>query len=327
VSADPELEAILSRIGGKHVLVVGDVMLDEYIWGDVRRISPEAPVPVVEVERQDAVPGGAANAASGVVALRGIAALAGVVGDDDSAETLRSCLEDRGIELDGLIKVPGRPTTTKRRIVAASQQVVRADWETSEPVGPSVEVGLSDWTRARLASANAVVLSDYSKGVVSERLAHGVIASASEHDVPVVVDPKGTDFSKYKGATVLTPNVREVEHASGWSVTNQEDLGRAASKLLGVLDGAALLVTRGAEGMSLFSSQNDEPVHIPASARHVFDVTGAGDTVVATVALCLASGSSLIDAARLATIAAGVVIGKVGTSTVASHELLTGPSD
>jgi rfaE bifunctional protein kinase chain/domain len=327
VNPDPVWEAILSRIKGKRVLIVGDVMLDEYIWGDVRRISPEAPVPVVEVARQDAVPGGAANAAVGVMALGGSASLAGVVGDDDSAGTLRSRLEERGVDSDGLVKVPGRQTTTKRRIVAAAQQVVRADWETSEPVARPVEADIADWTRARMSSADSVVLSDYSKGVVSEALAQGLIESASEQGLPVVVDPKGSDYSKYRRATVLTPNVREIEHASGRGIANQQDLRQAASELLAILGGAALLVTQGAQGMSLFTSQTDEPLHIAASARHVFDVTGAGDTVVATVALCLAGGATLIQAAQLATIAAGVVIGKVGTSTVAAHELRQLPPD
>jgi rfaE bifunctional protein kinase chain/domain len=327
VNSDPASGAILSRIKGKRVLIVGDVMLDEYIWGDARRISPEAPVPVVEVARQDAVPGGAANAAVGVVALGGSAALAGVVGDDDSAGRLRSRLEERGVDLDGLVKVPGRQTTTKRRIVAAAQQVVRADWETCEPVAPPVEVDIADWTRARLSSVDSVVLSDYSKGVVSEGLAAGLIDSATEHGLPVVVDPKGPDYSKYRGATVLTPNFREIEHASGRRIANPQDLRQAASELLGILGGAALLITQGAQGMSLFTSQRDEPLHIPASARHVFDVTGAGDTVVATVALCLASGATLIEAAQLATIAAGVVIGKVGTSTVDVQELRALPPD
>lgn len=315
-------QPLASRLEGKRVLVVGDAMLDEYVWGDVRRISPEAPVPVVEVDHEDSVPGGAANTAAGVVALGGEAQLCAVVGDDVAAARLRSTIAAHGISPDGLLEVHGRPTTTKRRIIAASQQVVRADHESRAALGPEAESRISEWAGQQLPSADAVVISDYAKGVVSQSLSASLIDLASSHRLPVVVDPKGLDYSKYRGATVVTPNLHEVEQATHCQITDEHELANAASSLIKLLDGAAVLVTRGAAGMTLFDPGNDRwNVHVPANARNVFDVTGAGDTVVATLAMALANGATLSEAAELATAAAGVVVAKVGTSTVTPDEI------
>jgi D-beta-D-heptose 7-phosphate kinase/D-beta-D-heptose 1-phosphate adenosyltransferase len=304
-------------------MVVGDLMLDEYIWGDVRRISPEAPVPVVEVGRLTSVPGGAANAALGIVALGGKATLGGLVGADGAAARLREALKDRGIGSDGLMVNPDRPTTTKSRIVAGSQQVVRADVESRDPPDGALEEDLLRWIEKEAAAADAVIVSDYAKGVVTARLAQGAIAAANARHIPVVVDPKGIDFSKYRGATVVTPNLSEAERVAGMTIGDEQSLYLAGQALAVQLGESAVLVTRGAQGMSLFRPEtNSHPVHIAAAARNVFDVTGAGDTVAAAVALSLASGASLADAARLATVAAGIVIGKVGTSPVTLDELL-----
>jgi len=319
---DPRIESMVSRFAGTTVLIVGDLMLDEYVWGDVHRISPEAPVPVVKVAGHSAVPGGAANTAAGIVALGGQVALGGVVGRDASAEQLRARLQVQGLGTDGIVTDDTRPTTTKTRIVAGFQQVVRADTETCVPLCPGVEAVLGEWARDQIAGVAAVVISDYAKGVVSKRLSQDLIGAAVRQRIPVVVDTKGVDYSRYRGATVLTPNLEEAGRAAGLLIADEDDLCRAGSDLLAKLGGSAVLITRGAQGMSLFVSDTGVgPLHIEATARKVFDVTGAGDTVASSLALALASGASLADAAYLATVAAGVVVGKVGTSTVTAAEL------
>jgi D-beta-D-heptose 7-phosphate kinase/D-beta-D-heptose 1-phosphate adenosyltransferase len=313
----------LAALPGKRVLIVGDVMLDEYVWGEVRRISPEAPVPVVEISRRTYVPGGAANVASNVVSLDGRAILGGVVGGDPQAELLQAALEERGVGAEGLVVDDERPTTTKTRIVAHSQQVVRVDSEQRTPLRIELEETLLRWVEKRLVEADAFVLSDYGKGVVSTRLAERFIRLAWEAGKPVIVDPKGTNYAKYSGATVVTPNVHEAERAINHDIKDDADLLRVGQELLKILNGSAMLITRGAEGMSLLLNGADA-VHIPAVARNVFDVTGAGDTVVSTLAVALAAGATLQQAARLANMAAGIVVGKVGTATVTLDELLKG---
>lgn len=325
MTAERNAVTLVPDFAGTRVLIVGDVMLDEYVWGDVTRVSPEAPIPVVDVNRTSRVPGGSANTAAGVVALGGTALLAGVVGIDNSAEGLRDQLRGRHIATDGLVSDGSRPTTTKTRVLAGSQHVVRLDSESRDELVAGVEADLLDWALGHLPGAGAVVLSDYAKGVVSPRVAREVITLARARRVPVVVDPKGRDFTRYRGATVITPNVREAEEATGIAVRGDADVRRVGRALLELLGEGAVLLTRGPCGMSLFSSGGPaEPVHIPAVARQVFDVTGAGDTVVATLALALANRVPLVDAARLATLAAGLVVGKVGTSTVTAVELLQG---
>lgn len=322
--SDRRIESMVARFPGTTVLIVGDIMLDEYIWGDVRRISPEAPVPIVEIQGQTTVPGGAANAAVGIVALGGKVLLGGVVGRDSSSERLKAQLRARDIATDGILSDDTRATTTKTRIVAGIQQVVRADRETCAPLSPDLEAAVADWARGHISCANAVVLSDYTKGVVSSRMAHELITMATAQGIPMVIDTKGVDYHRYAGATVVTPNLEEAGRASGLLITDEDDLGHAAKTLLGMLSGGALLITRGAQGMSLFAPDEPgaNPVHIEATARNVFDVTGAGDTVVSGLALALAGGETLTDAAYLATLAAGVVVGKVGTATVTPAELV-----
>lgn len=318
---DKALLDILNAFPGKCVLIVGDVMLDEYIWGEVQRISPEAPVPVVEVRRRTYAPGGAANTAANVASLGGRALLGGVVGRDDQAERLRQALRQAGVDADGLFVDADRPTTTKTRIVAHSQQVVRVDTEQRMPLPVELEDTLLGWTAKRLSEADACILSDYDKGVVSPRLAERFIRLAREAGRPAVVDPKGTNYAKYRGATVVTPNIREAEQALNYKINGHADLLKVGRQLSTILEGSALLITRGPEGMSLFLN-GAEAVHIPAVARNVFDVTGAGDTVVSTLALALAAGATLEQAARLANRAAGIVVGKFGTATVTIEELL-----
>lgn len=316
-----DLDDLVAALPGHCILIMGDMMLDEYIWGEVRRISPEAPVPVVEVRRSTYAPGGAANVAANVASLGGRALLGGIVGRDPQAEKLREALQQRGVHAEGLVVDDERPTTTKTRVIAHNQQVVRVDSEQRTPLRIELEDVLLGWVTRRLGDADACILSDYDKSVVSPRLAERFIRLVREAGKPVIVDPKGTNYTKYRGATVVTPNVREAERALNHEINGGADLAEVGRQLSAILEGSALLITRGPEGMSLFLN-GAQAIHIPAVARNVFDVTGAGDTVVSTLALALAAGATLGQAGRLANRAAGVVVGKFGTATVTIEELL-----
>jgi rfaE bifunctional protein kinase chain/domain len=309
----------IERLEGARAVAVGDVMLDEYVWGHVSRISPEAPVPVVDVQGRSHVPGGAANVAAGVVALGGSAVLGGVAGADEPVARLQEALREIGVGADGILQIQGRTTTTKTRVIAHNQQVVRTDFEQRQPLADGDERRLLDWAGTALAEADVLVLSDYAKGVLTPSVTRGLVDAAGARSLPVVVDPKGVDYAKYRGATVLTPNVHDAERAAAYHVESYDDLLEVARRLGETLPGTALLITRGAEGMTLVS--DGRPVDIAAEARDVYDVTGAGDTVVATLAVALARGMALEDAVRLANAAAGIVVGKVGTATVTLDEL------
>jgi rfaE bifunctional protein kinase chain/domain len=313
------LQSLVSRVGETRALVLGDVMLDEYVWGHVSRISPEAPVPVVDVRTRTYVPGGAANVAAGIAALAGRPLIGGVVGDDAPATQLREALAERGVDGDGLVTVAGRSTTTKTRVIAHSQQVVRADVEERQAVPSEATDALRRWVDERLGAVDVVVVSDYAKGVVTTELAQAVIDRARRDGTPVVVDPKGSDYAKYAGATVLTPNIAEVKRAANIAPDSFVELGDVARRLADVVPGSALLITRGSEGMSLIS--DSASADVPATAKDVYDVTGAGDTVVAALAVGLGSGLELEEAVRLANAAAGIVVSKVGTASVTLDEL------
>ena len=312
--------ALVTAFKDAAVLIIGDVMLDEYIWGEVRRISPEAPVPVVEALRRTYAPGGAANVALNVAALGGQAHLGGLVGEDYAAGQLKQALALPRVRIEGLIAEAARPTTTKTRIVAHSQQMVRVDSEQRHSIDGAQEAQLLAWVEERLAHVGACVLSDYNKGVISPHVAQSVIALANRAGKPTIVDPKGTDYAKYRGATLVKPNLHETERALNRDIRGDDALALAARDLREVLEGSALLITRGAEGMSLFTHA-DTAAHIPQKSRDVYDVTGAGDTVVSTLALALACGSGLEQAARLANLAGGIVVGKLGTASVTGEEL------
>jgi D-beta-D-heptose 7-phosphate kinase/D-beta-D-heptose 1-phosphate adenosyltransferase len=312
---------LLDRMRKARVLVLGDVMLDEFLWGRVARISPEAPVPVVEVQRQSHHLGGAGNVAANLRALGGQAIVAGVVGDDPAAETLRKALRSAGVESALLAADSGRPTTVKTRIVAHHQQVVRADREVAEAVGASLERQIVERVGAHLPECGAVVVSDYQKGVVTAGLMRSVRALAARRRVPVFVDPKVRHFELYRGVRAVTPNQLEAEQATGVRIRGEDDLRRAGERILTMLGCDAALITRGEQGMSLFE-RGRRPVHLPTAAREVFDVTGAGDTVIATLALAVCAGARLAEAAALANYAAGVVVGKLGTATASPEEVL-----
>lgn len=314
------LEKLFSTIAGKKILVVGDLMLDKYIWGKIERISPEAPVQVVEVERDELRLGGAGNVVNNLLALGCRVAVASVVGDDGDGRKLLGLIAQAGVATEGILQLPGRITSRKSRVLASHQQLLRIDRETKEEIAPKVQQKLLAYAREQLPEVSALVLADYLKGVLSPALLKMLIEMCRQADVPVIVDPKGTDFSRYHGATLLTPNRREAEVATGIVIKDEASLCRAGERLLAEQQLAALLLTRSEEGMSLFAA-NGDVAHLPTEAQEVFDVSGAGDTVVAAVGACLAAGLELIQAAHIANLAAGLVVAKLGTSTVSATEI------
>jgi D-glycero-beta-D-manno-heptose-7-phosphate kinase len=297
-----------------RVLVVGDVMLDRYWFGNVERISPEAPVPIVHVQRTEERPGGAANVARNVAALGGQATLLSVVGDDEAGRSLLALLEKEQVKTifhqDAQL-----PTTVKLRVIGRQQQLMRIDFETP-PSREVLEDKLDDF-ESLVDSVDVVILSDYGKGSLTH--VTKMIDAAKRHGKRVLIDPKGDDFSKYRGATMLTPNRGEFREVAGrWA--NETELAKKAMAVREQYNFEALLVTRSEEGMSLFTQ--NEAVHEPTQAREVYDVSGAGDTVIATIGLMLAAGASMTDAMKIANRAAGVVVGKLGTATVTQQELI-----
>ena len=313
--------ALLRKMRGRRVLVLGDVMLDEFIWGRVGRISPEAPVPVVQVTDESFHLGGAGNVAANVRSLGGVPALAGVIGRDDAGRRVAESLEEAGIASCLETSSTGRPTTVKTRVIAHSQQVVRADREQAGDIPAAVERALVETVRRELASAEALVISDYQKGAVTAALLRKVLPLARRRRVPVLVDPKLRNFRLYRGVTLVTPNQTETEQATGIPLGDEAGLVAAGRRILSLLGCRAALVTRGEHGLSLFE-RGEHPVHVPAAAREVFDVTGAGDSVIATMALAVAAGATLSEAAALANCAAGVVVGKVGTAQATPDEVV-----
>jgi D-glycero-beta-D-manno-heptose-7-phosphate kinase len=312
---------LLAAMRGRPLIVVGDVMLDEFVWGKVARISPEAPVPVVEVASESRHVGGAGNVARNVRALQGAAFLVGVVGRDAAAQRIRAELEAAGVRFALVSADDGRPTTVKTRIIAHQQQIVRTDRECADAISTALADELLARIHEALPSAGGVIVSDYQKGVVTPRVMRAIVSAARRRHVPVLVDPKVRHFALYRRATVVTPNQNEAELASGLRIRSEEDLSAAGHRLLKMLDAEALLITRGEQGMDLFC-RGRRPMHVPTFAREVYDVTGAGDTVIATLALALAAGARMPEAAVLANCAAGVVVGKVGTATTSQEELL-----
>ena len=309
------------------VLVIGDVMLDEYIYGQVKRISPEAPIPIVEMNSREYRPGGASNVARNIAALGGIPILSGIVGDDPQADILsQQLLESIAAQNLRLIKAQGRPTTLKTRVVVHGQQMLRLDTEQTDPISPVLEDVLLATIQAMMPRVAACVLSDYAKGLLTQTLCARIIELARSLRVPIITDPKGRDFGKYVGATVLTPNVSEAALATGIPVERHAPPNRMAGQLQQLLPGTALLITRGDEGMSLYQPACP-PLHIPAMSRAVYDVTGAGDTVVAVLALGLACEMPMEETIRLANLAAGEVVGKLGTSIISWEELRRADSE
>jgi rfaE bifunctional protein kinase chain/domain len=316
------VESLKDRISTLNILVVGDVMLDEYLWGSVRGISPEAPVPVVEIHEQSYAPGGAGNVAANLACLQTNVWLTGVVGNDAQAAKLSELFSALPGISTYLFACADRPTTTKTRIVAHSQQMLRADREERHHIPAEAESSILNFVQQRLDSLHACVLSDYAKGVLTDHLLQSLISMCRQANIPVIVDPKGLHYSRYRGATVVTPNTAEA-HLAADNIDQGMTIEEVADRIQGDIGDTALLITRGPHGMSLFT-QTAPPVHIPAQARNIYDVTGAGDTVVAVLSLLLATGMELPIAAQLANYAAGIVVGKVGTACVSLEELATG---
>lgn len=312
------LAALLEAMQKVQVLVVGDLMLDRYLLGEAERISPEAPVPVVQIDHEEDVPGGAANVAANVVALGGRAAVVGVVGDDLAGQVLLDNLRAMEIATSGVVAVPGRPTTTKTRLVARGQQVVRIDREVTNPIPAETRDAIVAAVRAAIASADVLLLEDYDKGVLDAALARALVEAARAQGIPVVVDPKHRHFFAYAGVTVFKPNRRELEAALGSPLIG-EDLELTAARER--LDVEHLLLTLGAEGMAL-AGADGRVLRTPSIAREVFDVAGAGDTVTAWVGAALAADASVAEAAWVANLAAAVEVGKRGTATVGIDEVL-----
>jgi D-beta-D-heptose 7-phosphate kinase/D-beta-D-heptose 1-phosphate adenosyltransferase len=317
---------IIEDFSRAKVFVIGDIMVDHFIWGKVARISPEAPVPVVEVARENLLLGGSANVLNNIVSVGGKVAVAGIIGPDDMGQWLIHELRKMNVDTAGIVVEAGRPTTVKTRIIAHHQQVVRFDRESKKPVSSESLLTIAEYLKSIRNDLGAIVISDYNKGIVSEPLLNKIKEVVAGNNIVTCVDPKRSDFSIYHGFDVITPNHHEVGHAlgiedfNGYTRKKDKIIRESVRHLIDQLRLKALLVTRGEEGMSLYK-KNGKVAHIPTVAKEVFDVTGAGDTVIGVFALCVASGATFEEAAVLANHAAGIVVGKVGTATVSQEEL------
>jgi D-beta-D-heptose 7-phosphate kinase/D-beta-D-heptose 1-phosphate adenosyltransferase len=322
IAFDPAaLRATVSRFPGRRILVLGDLMLDRYLWGRVDRISPEAPVPVVEIERETFTLGGAGNVAANLRALGAEPVLASVVGRDGDGDRLCDALTQRGVDTSLVARDPGRPTTVKTRIIAHSQQVVRADRESRADLdGAPLEALLAGLER-ELPRLDGMIVSDYGKGVITARSLERALGAARARSLHVSVDPKESHIDAYRGVGILTPNQYEAGGVMGRRIVDETSLMEVGWGLQKRLDASAVLVTRGPDGMSLFE-KSGRYTHLPTVAREVYDVTGAGDTVVSVVALALAAGAEYPQACHLANHAAGIVIREVGTASCSPVELL-----
>lgn len=316
-----DIEHLLSVLPKLKFLVIGDLILDRYVWGAAERISPEAPIPVVKVDSEEARLGGAGNVVNNLVSLGCQVQIASVVGADSASEELQQLLQEQGVSTSGIQCDSERTTTCKTRIIAGHQQVVRLDYEDRTSINVFQEDLLLGFVEKTLGDIDVVLISDYLKGVLSKRILGEIIGLSKKYSCPVVVDPKGKDFSRYRGASLLTPNQHEVELATSRELHNHGNLQAIGESLYHDLELNALLITRGSQGMSLFT--DGSPIHLAADAREVFDVSGAGDTVLSLCAVGLAGGLPMTTSAELANLAAGIVVGKVGTATVSPAELLT----
>jgi len=327
---------ILKKLPGTAILCVGDIMLDNFIYGDATRLSPEAPIPVVTVKRPLSMPGGMGNVVRNLGEVGILPLATSITGDDANAHKLTELFVHSGWLPPIMIRDSARPTIVKTRIIAGGQQVVRFDEEVNSAIGQELQDKLVEAIRRHLGSVRAVAISDYGKGIVTPGLVAETVKAAREKGIPVVVDPKGRDYSKYAGATVVTPNRKELSEAVGRDLRDSDDIAAAAREVLAAHDIANLLVTRSEQGMTLVSRDAEEKGNstpespatttttattFPALAREVSDVSGAGDTVVAMVTAALAVGAPLVLAAKLATLAAGVVVGKIGTAVAYPHEI------
>ncbi|MDP3732671.1 MAG: D-glycero-beta-D-manno-heptose-7-phosphate kinase [Candidatus Omnitrophota bacterium] len=331
-----KLKAIIQKFHKSKILVLGDVILDEYIAGSVDRISPEAPVPVVWANKHTFIPGGAANVASNIRSLDGGVCLIGVIGRDKNANILLAELKKRKITTEGIFADPHRHTTVKTRILAGHQQVVRVDWEHTDSLPQKLNQKIVNFIKNKINNFDAIIIEDYGKGVINMQLLEELITLSHSHKKIIAVDPKEEHFQYYRGVTSITPNRKELENAiinlrlkdtsnrfkfNTDKLFTDKDIDSAADETLKYLGLESLLVTLGEQGMRLFE-QGGRITHIPTVAQEVFDVSGAGDTVIATFALALSCGASKLEAAHIANFAAGIVVGKLGTAVTSRKELL-----
>ncbi|MDP3025876.1 MAG: D-glycero-beta-D-manno-heptose-7-phosphate kinase [candidate division Zixibacteria bacterium] len=316
------LQQIFSNLGGHKILILGDLMLDEYIWGNVTRISPEAPVPVVEVMDESVKLGGAANVALNVKTLGDIPLLVSIVGNDKNGEKLKELLAGAEISSQGIFVDAARRTTAKTRIIAHSQQVVRADRENTEELSLDLTLRLVDFIKIKIKEEkiSAILISDYGKGMISLKLLNEVISLARENNIFISVDPKETHFMNYKRVSIITPNHSEAGFAYGKRIKDEKSLEEVGWGLLEKLETEALLITRGEKGMSLFE-KNRMLTNFPTVAKEVYDVTGAGDTVISAFTSAYSAGASLKEAALISNHAAGIVVGELGTAQVTKEKL------
>ncbi len=318
---EDRLKQLFQDFRGKKIAVLGDLMLDRYYWGTVHRVSPEAPVPVVEVESESVRLGGAANVACNIQALGGEPILVGLIGNDHVGQSLLDMLKDRNLDTRGAIVDGSRPTTIKTRVIAHGQHVVRIDNESKSDCPDHLVSRLIDAIRYSIRDIDGIIIEDYNKGVVTTEVIRQVLAVATKYDKIITVDPKFNNFTEYKGVTVFKPNRREVEEVLGGKLKSLDDVVRAGQRLLSLLSAQNVLLTRGEEGMSLFES-NGGIMHVPTMAENVQDVSGAGDTVIATLTMALAGGMGVREACVLANCAGGVVVGAVGIVPIEPPQLM-----
>lgn len=317
-----KLVDIIPKLAKQSVLVVGDTMVDKFIWGKVSRISPEAPVPVVEVSNETETLGGAGNVASNITSLGATSYLVTVIGDDNDGKNMKDMLNKKNINTDFLIVDKNRPTTIKTRIIASHQQVVRVDKEIKGSFSGGTETNILKNIEKAMEKVDGVIISDYAKGVLSSKILKKIITLAKKKNIPVTVDPKIENFKKYKYITCITPNTKEaIEGMNAKNISTDNDIAALGNKILKTLKSESVLITRGERGMTIIE-KNNKITHIPTRAKEVYDVTGAGDTVIATMTLALSAKIDLVTSAEIANFAAGIVVGKVGTATVSPSELI-----
>jgi D-beta-D-heptose 7-phosphate kinase/D-beta-D-heptose 1-phosphate adenosyltransferase len=314
------MKDMFKKFSSTGILVIGDLMIDQYIWGKVKRISPEAPVPVVEVTEENLMLGGAANVANNILSLGGNVFITGTIGRDDTGKILINKLAEKGFNTDGIIVDKNRPTTVKTRVIAHSQQVVRFDREVKADIEKSTMSLILDYVKTCLPMIKGIILSDYCKGLITKKLIKNLIEITGSK-VFIAVDPKIGHFDYYKGVSLITPNLNEASFGSGIDITDEKTLYAAGNSLMKKLQCGSIIITRGDEGMTLFE-KNGTITTIPTCAREVYDVSGAGDTVIAALTLSHSAGTPLKEAANIANHAAGVVVGKMGTAVTTQQEIL-----
>ena len=310
---------ILEEFKNKRILVIGDLMLDKYLWGDVSRISPEAPVQIVHVGKETFAPGGASNVAANVSSLGGHASMVGIVGDDEARKTLVNELEKINIDTKGIVIDSDKPTIQKIRVMGRGQQLIRVDYEKKEHIHEKIEKSMIDFVKKNIGNVDVIVISDYAKGVVTKNITKETISIARNSSVPVIVDPKPEHREFYKNATLITPNTAEACQLAQMEEGDDEDIMKIGKKLVKDIN-SNILITRSEKGMSLFELDG-KVTSIPAKAREVYSIIGAGDTVVAAIALAMASGASLKECAEISNVAAGIKVGKIGTASVTIDEI------